>query len=105
MRKIPFAGIELTSQRVRGLRGTSELPGRPAYGDSSSISSSYNSNNCINFITVILIVTVIGIGIVVIVVERLSKLGEKPTFQRRLREEVRLKALAEETLSLHGGGA
>ncbi|CAM9803876.1 unnamed protein product, partial [Ascophyllum nodosum] len=23
-------GIELTSQRVRGLRGTSELPGRPA---------------------------------------------------------------------------
>ena len=32
VRKIPFAGIELTSQRVRGLRGTSELPGRPAYG-------------------------------------------------------------------------
>ena len=30
MRNIPFAGIELTSQRVRGLRGTSELPGRPA---------------------------------------------------------------------------
>ena len=30
VRKIPFAGIELTSQRVRGLRGTSELPGRPA---------------------------------------------------------------------------
>ena len=30
MRKIPFAGIELMSQRVRGLRGTSELPGRPA---------------------------------------------------------------------------
>ena len=30
MRKIPFAGIELTSQRDRGLRGTSELPGRPA---------------------------------------------------------------------------
>ena len=29
MRNIPFAGIELTSQRVRGLRGTSELPGRP----------------------------------------------------------------------------
>ena len=29
MRKIPFAGIELTSQRVRGLRGTSELPGPP----------------------------------------------------------------------------
>ena len=29
VRKIPFAGIELTSQRVRGLRGTSELPGRP----------------------------------------------------------------------------
>ena len=28
VRKIPFAGIELTSQRVRGLRGTSELPGR-----------------------------------------------------------------------------
>ena len=32
MRKIPFAGNELTSQRVRGLRGTSELPGRPAGG-------------------------------------------------------------------------
>ena len=31
VRKIPFAGIELTSQRVRGLRGTSELPGRPIY--------------------------------------------------------------------------
>ena len=30
MKKIPFAGIELTSQYVRGLRGTSELPGRPA---------------------------------------------------------------------------
>ena len=30
VRTIPFAGIELTSQRVRGLRGTSELPGRPA---------------------------------------------------------------------------
>ena len=30
MRKIPYAGIELTSQRVRGLGGTSELPGRPA---------------------------------------------------------------------------
>ena len=30
VRKIPFAGVELTSQRVRGLRGTSELPGRPA---------------------------------------------------------------------------
>ena len=31
MRKIPFAGVELTSQRVKGLRGTSELPGRPAF--------------------------------------------------------------------------
>ena len=31
VRKIPFAGVELTSQRVRGLRGTSELPGRPGY--------------------------------------------------------------------------
>ena len=32
VRKIPFAGIELlTSQLVRGLRGTSELPGRPAH--------------------------------------------------------------------------
>ena len=29
VRKIPFARIELTSQRVRGFRGTSELPGRP----------------------------------------------------------------------------
>ena len=32
VRKVPLAGIELTSQRVRGLRGTSELPGRPASG-------------------------------------------------------------------------
>ena len=32
VREIPFAGIELTSQRVRGLRGTSELPGRPDTG-------------------------------------------------------------------------
>ena len=30
MRKIPFAGIEHSSQRVRELRGTFELPGRPA---------------------------------------------------------------------------
>ena len=30
VRNLPFAGIELTSQRVRVLRGTSELPGRPA---------------------------------------------------------------------------
>ena len=37
MRKISFAGIELTSQRVRGLRGTSELPGRLAYGGKSRI--------------------------------------------------------------------
>ena len=37
MRKIPFAGIELTSQRVRGLRGTSELPGRPASGSGKYI--------------------------------------------------------------------
>ena len=29
VRKIPFAGIELTSQRVRGSRCNSELPGRP----------------------------------------------------------------------------
>ena len=28
--KIPFAGIELTSQRVRGYMDTSELPGQPA---------------------------------------------------------------------------
>ena len=31
VRKILFDGIELTSQRVKGLRGTSELPGRPAH--------------------------------------------------------------------------
>ena len=36
--------------------------------------------------------------------ERLSKLGEKHRFQLKLREEVRLKALAEETLSLYRGG-
>ena len=33
VREISFAGVELTSQRVRGLRGTSELPGRPATHD------------------------------------------------------------------------
>ena len=33
VRKIQFAGIELTSQRVKGLRGTSELPGRPYSND------------------------------------------------------------------------
>ena len=31
MRKIPFAGIELTYQRVRGYMDTSELPGRQAF--------------------------------------------------------------------------
>ena len=36
--------------------------------------------------------------------ERLSKFGEKHTFQLRLQEEVRLTALAEETLCLQGGG-
>ena len=36
--------------------------------------------------------------------ERLSKLGERRTFQLRLREEVRLRTLAEDTLDLHGVG-
>ena len=35
--------------------------------------------------------------------ERLSKIGDTPTFQLWLREEVRLNALAGETLRLHGG--
>ena len=35
--------------------------------------------------------------------ERLSKIGDTPTFQLRLHEEVRLNALAGETLRLHGG--
>ena len=35
--------------------------------------------------------------------ERLSKIGDTPTFQLQLREEVRLRALAGETLHLHGG--
>ena len=35
--------------------------------------------------------------------ERLSRIGGTPTFQLRLREEVRLNALAGETLRLHGG--
>ena len=35
--------------------------------------------------------------------ERLSKIGDTPTFQLRLREESRLNALAGETLRLHGG--
>ena len=41
VRKIPFAGIELTSQRVRGLRGTSELPG-VLYEDYYYVSVQYN---------------------------------------------------------------
>ena len=35
--------------------------------------------------------------------DRLSKIGDTSTFQLRLREEVRLNALAGETLRLHGG--
>ena len=35
--------------------------------------------------------------------ERLSKKGDTPTFQLRSGEEVRLRALAGETLHLHGG--
>ena len=51
MRKIPFAGIELTSQRVRGLRGTSELPGRPANFRSSEINTDVDYNIfCTNII-------------------------------------------------------
>ena len=46
MRKIPFAGIELTSQRVRGLRGTSELPGRPAYGTTKIQKKIKHKKNC-----------------------------------------------------------
>ena len=34
--------------------------------------------------------------------ERLSKIGNTPTFQLRLREKVRLNALAGEILRLHG---
>ena len=37
--------------------------------------------------------------------ERLFKLGDKPTFQLQLREGVRLRALAGETLQLHAGVA
>ena len=37
--------------------------------------------------------------------ERLFKLGDKPTFQLRLRKEVLLRALAVETLHLRGGVA
>ena len=37
--------------------------------------------------------------------EKFSKLGDKPTFQLRLQEEVRLRALTGETLHLHGGVA
>ena len=37
--------------------------------------------------------------------ERVSRLGDKPIFQLRLREEVRLRALAGEILHLHGGVA
>ena len=51
MRKIPFAGIELTSQRVRGLRGTSELPGRPVddyyyYYYGINLNTINNSSSC-----------------------------------------------------------
>ena len=37
--------------------------------------------------------------------ERQSKPGDKPTIQLRLREEMRLRALAGETLHLQGGVA
>ena len=47
VRKIPFAGIELTSQRVRGLRGTSELPGRPA---ATKKVYSLEHKQCYNFV-------------------------------------------------------
>ena len=36
--------------------------------------------------------------------EKLSKVGDKPTFDLRLREEVRLRDLAGETLRCNGGG-
>ena len=42
--KNPFAGIELTSQRVRGLRGTSELPGR-AHLNFSTITCHHNASS------------------------------------------------------------
>ena len=45
MRKIPFAGIELTSQRIRGLRGTSELPGRPAPVRAWNVDIFYNTGD------------------------------------------------------------
>ena len=45
MRKIPFAEIELTSQRVRGLRGTSELPGRPVIFEESIVKEKYEIVN------------------------------------------------------------
>ena len=37
VRKIPFAGIELTSQRVRRLRGTSELPAQKSMNKSGTM--------------------------------------------------------------------
>ena len=45
----------------------------------------------------------VGLLIEPMPLERLSKIGDTPTFQLRLREEVRLNALAGETLRLHGG--
>ena len=47
MKKIPFAGIELTSQRVRGLRGNSELPGRPAVVPSVNVYEYETSEKCV----------------------------------------------------------
>ena len=47
MRKIPFAGIELTSQRVRGLRGTSELRGRPDMGSIFSLNKAMLNIMCV----------------------------------------------------------
>ena len=48
VRKISFAGIELTSQRVRGLRGTSDLPGPPAIHKQK-----YSSTVCIELLCVL----------------------------------------------------
>ena len=58
VRKIPLAGIELTSQRVRGLRGTSELPGRPA----PNTDKSCTTNNLSNYLRTTLFLDGFGCG-------------------------------------------
>ena len=74
MRKIPFAEIELTSQRVRGLRGTSELPGRPAYG---TLRISLRSEEDVVFVTLMNVAHIPGLSHHLLSLRRFADMGKK----------------------------